>query len=268
MAALCPTSAELARFALGDLPDTRFGELAQHVETCSTCDLELQALDDLSDALLLGLRQTPSEGATATVVPARCLAAAQGARGAATDAPPLVPRGRFGRFELLEELGAGSFGQVFRALDTDLAREVAVKVPRAGRLAGPDETARFLREARSAAQLKHPSIVAIYESGQMPDGTCYLVEEFVPGETLACRLERGLPTFREAAELVAALADALEYAHAHGVIHRDVKPANVLIRSQGPGVRDQESGIRSQESGVRNLKTGISGSSLGASRNR
>src|SRR5205085_12683100 len=98
---------------------------------------------------------------------------------------------RLGKFELLEELGAGSFGHVFRARDTELDRTVAIKVLRAGRLAGPGEIDRFLRAARSAAQLKHPGIVALYDSGQAEDGTCYLVEEFVPGTTLAARLAEG-----------------------------------------------------------------------------
>src|SRR5919202_445077 len=129
---------------------------------------------------------------------------------------------RLGKFELLEELGAGSFGHVFRARDAELDRTVAIKVPRAGRLASQEEVDRFLREARSDAQLKHPGVVSVYESGQADDGTCYLVEEFVPGTTLAQRLGAGRPPFREAAELVAQAADALDYAHRHGVVHRDI----------------------------------------------
>ena len=98
---------------------------------------------------------------------------------------------RLGKFELLERLGAGSFGYVYRARDTELGRVVAIKIPRAGNLASDEDAARFLREASSAAQLKHPGIVALHETGQADDGTFFLVEEFVQGKTLASRLADG-----------------------------------------------------------------------------
>jgi serine/threonine protein kinase len=140
---------------------------------------------------------------------------------------------RLGKFELLERLGTGSFGYVFRARDTELGRVVAIKIPRAGSLAGAEDVTRFFREARSAAQLQHPGIVALHETGQAEDGTLYLIEEFVQGTTLASRLADGPFLPREAAELVAAVADALDYAHRHGVIHRDIKPANILLDAEG-----------------------------------
>src|SRR5262249_21775854 len=140
---------------------------------------------------------------------------------------------RLGKFELLEELGMGSFGHVFRARDTDLGRTVAIKLLRGGQLASREEVDRFLREARSAAQLQHPGLVALHETGQTEDGVFYLVEEFVEGETLAARLKAGRCGFRQGAELVAAVADALDYAHRHGVIHRDVKPSNIQLDADG-----------------------------------
>src|SRR5262249_5731896 len=144
---------------------------------------------------------------------------------------------RLGKYELLGVVGTGSFGVVYRARDTELRRTVAVKVPRPGSLAGREEADRFLREARSAAQLKHPHIVALHEAHH-GDGTCYLVYEFVEGRTLAEQLRAGRLGFRQAAELLAQAAEALAYAHGHGVIHRDLKPSNILLDAAGqpPGL--------------------------------
>src|SRR5437868_7324933 len=139
---------------------------------------------------------------------------------------------KLGKYELLDTVGHGAFGTVYKARDPELDRVVAVKVPRAGNLAGPHELDRFLREARSVAQLRHPSIVAVHEVGQY-DGLPYLVSDFVQGVTLADLLSARRPGFREAAELVAAVADALQYAHEQGVVHRDVKPSNIMIDEAG-----------------------------------
>jgi WD40 repeat protein len=145
---------------------------------------------------------------------------------------------KLGRFELLDTVGHGAFGTVYKARDPELDRTVAIKVPRAGNLAGAEDLDRFLREARSVAQLRHPSIVTVHEVGQQ-NGVPYLVSDFVQGVTLADLLSARRPAFREAAELVAAVADALQYAHEHGVIHRDVKPSNILLGEDGrPCVMD------------------------------
>jgi hypothetical protein len=139
-----------------------------------------------------------------------------------------APR-RLGRFELGDRVGAGACGAVFRARDLELGRVVAIKVPHLADLSGPGEVARFRREGRSAAQLDHPGIVRVHEVGDA-DGLPYLVSEFVEGVTLAERLRAGDPFApRDAAAVAAALADALDYAHARGVVHRDVKPANVMF---------------------------------------
>jgi serine/threonine-protein kinase len=129
-----------------------------------------------------------------------------------------------GKFHLLELLGCGAFGNVYKAWDTELERIVALKLPRAG--AGESE--RFVKEARSAARLQHPSIVALHEAGQI-DGTCYIASEFVAGRTLAECCQRGPLPPHEAAEIVAIIAEALHYAHQQGVIHRDIKPSNILL---------------------------------------
>ena len=152
-----------------------------------------------------------------------------------------------GRFELIDTVGHGAFGTVYKARDAELDRVVAIKVPRASNLAGPQELDRFLREARSAAQLRHPGIVSIHDVGAA-DGVPYLVSDFVEGTTLADMLSARRPTFRAAAELIAAVADALHYAHEHGVVHRDVKPSNIMIGADGtPHVMDF--GLAKREAG-------------------
>jgi len=137
-----------------------------------------------------------------------------------------------GKFELIEPVGQGGCGTVYKARDPELDRVVAIKVPRAGNLAGPQELDRFLREARSVARLRHPAIVPVHEVGQH-DGVPYLVSDFVQGVTLTDLLSARRPGFRESAELIAVIADALQYAHDHGVIHRDVKPSNIMIGEGG-----------------------------------
>jgi hypothetical protein len=219
----CPHPDALARFAVGDLDAGEFARLAAHVEHCPACDAALQALDAYADPLVTNLRQ-PSEAADGAV-PAALLTAARAAF-------EPCPR-RVGKFELLEELGCGSFGTVFRALDTELGREVAIKILRAGRLATAADTERFLREARSAALLKHPGIVSLFEVGHTEEGVCYLVEELVRGSTLAERLRSGALDARAAAKLVAEVAEALAAAHKLGVIHRDIKPSNIILDAEG-----------------------------------
>jgi serine/threonine protein kinase len=133
-----------------------------------------------------------------------------------------------GRFIILTTLGQGAFGTVYKAHDPQLDRTVAIKAPRAGNLGSKTEQERFLREARSAAQLRHPSIVTVHEVGD-EEGVPFIVSDFVEGITLADYLTARRLTFREAAELIAEVADALDYAHSMGVIHRDVKPSNIML---------------------------------------
>jgi serine/threonine protein kinase len=233
----CPDQTKLERFVIGDLTGSELARLSSHIEQCDACEHALATLDGVSDSLLYGLRRlgTGIEGSLEPV-PEGLLAKVRSQRSLAGSASWLsngVPGQSLGRFELLEQVGVGSFGYVFRARDTELGRLVAIKIPRAGHLASMEDAARFLREARSAAQLKHPGIVTIHETGQAEDGTFYLVEEFVQGTTLSARLKQGPVPFRDAAELIAAVCDALECAHSHGVIHRDIKPANILLDADG-----------------------------------
>jgi hypothetical protein len=139
---------------------------------------------------------------------------------------------KLGKFLLLEVVGSGGFGTVYKARDPELDRVVAVKVPREGNVPHGEQGERFWREARSAGQLRHPAIVPVHEVGQA-DGIPYLVCDFVDGITLSDRLRASRPAPNEAAQLIADLADALQYAHQHGVIHRDVKPSNIMLDAAG-----------------------------------
>jgi serine/threonine-protein kinase len=139
-----------------------------------------------------------------------------------------VPSRRLGAYELIEEVGRGGMGYVWRARQLGLDRVVAVKTLRAGVAAGESARARFQREALALARVNHPGIVAVHEVGE-EDGEPFLVMEFIRDETLAQRLASGPLVAREAASLVATLADAVAAAHAAGVIHRDLKPSNVLL---------------------------------------
>jgi eukaryotic-like serine/threonine-protein kinase len=151
----------------------------------------------------------------------------------ATFRPAGLP-GDFGRFQIIELLGRGAFGEVYKARDSELDRLVALKMPRADYFATSEEAQRFLREARSAAGLRHSSIVQVHEIAHQR-GSPYIVSDYIEGLTLADLISGGRPGFRESAELVAQLADALDYAHRQKVIHRDIKPSNILLAApQGP----------------------------------
>ncbi|MBI2826222.1 MAG: protein kinase [Planctomycetia bacterium] len=130
-------------------------------------------------------------------------------------------------FELLESVGVGAFGTVWKARDTTLDRIVAVKIPHA-RLSSSEDREKFLREARTAAQLRHPNIVTVHEVGRH-EGLIYIVSDYIQGVTLADQITADRPGPREAAQLCVVVADALAHAHRRGVVHRDLKPSNILL---------------------------------------
>jgi formylglycine-generating enzyme required for sulfatase activity len=138
-----------------------------------------------------------------------------------------------GKYEIVEEVGRGGFATVYKAIDTTLNRTVALKVLAAPPPGDPTFLDRFRREAQTAANLKHPNIVAIYEVAEIEGRYC-LAMEFLPGRTLAQILqEEGALPLRRVAEITQQLASALDYAHARGFVHRDIKPSNVIVDDQG-----------------------------------
>ena len=135
-------------------------------------------------------------------------------------------------YRITEKIGAGGMGVVYRATDTKLNRDVAIKVLPAAFAEAPHRRTRFEREAQLLAALNHPNIAAIYGL-ERENGVDYLVLEYVPGESLAEKLARGPLPVEEAIELAIQIADALDAAHESGVIHRDLKPANIMVTADG-----------------------------------
>ncbi|MCI0703573.1 MAG: protein kinase [Planctomycetia bacterium] len=188
----------------------------------------------MSDAVPTHTYSTPDDGSTRTH--------GEGAESDTDDAlgflsPPQRPDslGRIGHYEVLEVLGRGGFGIVFRAFDEMLQRVVAVKVLSPSMAATSPARKRFTREARSAALIRHENVVTIHEVGETP--LPYLVMEFVPGETLQERLDRiGPLEVAEALRIGREIAEGLAAAHEQGLIHRDIKPSNILIE-RGPQER-------------------------------
>lgn len=145
-------------------------------------------------------------------------------------------------YEILEVLGRGGMGVVYKARQVGLKRIVAIKMILAGGHAGEMHLSRFRAEAESAARLQHPNIVLVYEVGES-GGFPFFSQEFVEGGTLAQRLQGAPQPARPAAELMVLLADAIDYAHQKGVVHRDLKPANILLTTQGVAPREEASGV-------------------------
>ncbi len=144
----------------------------------------------------------------------------------------------FGHYELLQEIDRGGMGIVYKARQVNLNREVALKMILTGQQAGQNEIKRFYTEAEAAAQLDHPGIVPIFEVGEH-EGQHFFTMRFVEGQSLAARVARGPLPPREAAQLVHDVALAVQYAHEHGVIHRDLKPGNILLNLHGkPQITD------------------------------
>ena len=140
---------------------------------------------------------------------------------------------RIGRYRIEKVLGQGGFGLVYLAQDEQLNRPVAVKVPHARLISQPEDAEAYLAEARTVANLDHPGIVPVHDVGSTENCPCYIVSKYIDGTDLATRLKQSGFNTGKRAELVATVADALHYAHKQGLVHRDVKPGNILIGNDG-----------------------------------
>src|SRR5687767_6863677 len=151
---------------------------------------------------------------------------------ASASSPSLSPNSRLGPYQIIAPLGAGGMGEVYRARDSRLGREVAVKILPGELAQHHDRRRRFELEARSASALNHPSIVTIHELGEA-DSTFYIVMELVEGETLRALLERGSLPLLRVIQIATQIAEGLAKAHEAGIVHRDLKPENVMISRDG-----------------------------------
>ncbi len=155
---------------------------------------------------------------------------------------------RVGRYRIEKVLGKGGFGLVYLAHDDQLQRKVAIKVPHRKLVDRPEAAEAYLTEARTVANLDHPNIVPVHDVGSTEDCPCYVVSKYIDGTDLATRLMQSRLSIHETAELVATVAEALHHAHMQGLVHRDVKPGNILLDRRGqPFVADFGLALREQD---------------------
>ncbi len=233
---LLPAEQYLERFpSLAETPglaaDLVLGEYHARAETGTPCSVAalIQRFPHLREELL-----ARADGVAETLPEASASPMGQAPMGQAPmgQAPP-AEHGYVGRYRLDRVVGEGGFGTFYRAYDEQLQRPVGIKIFHTDRSPTGDDVDAYLAEGQVLAKLDHPGIVQVHDVGQTEDGRCYLVEEWVEGESLADRLMTGAFSRREAVELVIQAAEALHQAHVHGLVHRDLKPANIMLDRDG-----------------------------------
>src|SRR5262245_64055702 len=157
-------------------------------------------------------------------------------------APPVGAQSmpiQIGRYRIERVLGKGGFGLVYLSYDDLLSRQVAIKVPHARLVAGSADADAYLTEARTVANLDHPNIVPVHDVGSTEQFPCFVVSKYIDGIDLATRLHQSRLPLQETVELTATVAEALHHAHKQGLVHRDIKPGNILLDHSGqPFVAD------------------------------
>ena len=244
----CPTRRDLADYLMGRLEAEDPQRISEHVQTCAACTTRLAELTQ---------SENPA-GPPPTALESEPHSFSQQAfspwSGPPTDAANLPqPSGanQQERFRLCEIIGRGGTADVYRAFDPVTHREIALKLPHLHILASDRRRRRFLREAHALAKLHHPAIVPVYEAGD--DNTqCYLASEFCPGGSLANLLrERQTPIeSRDAARIMAQLADAVQHSHRMGILHRDIKPGNILLTKSNPTDRELVDSVKLADFGL------------------
>lgn len=262
----CASEQDLRAFHLGDLPEPRLSDLAEHLEICSKCEVRAQQLDGQSDPILAAIRTAstaiPPEtrftgpAARPQPLPTNVLVPGLDEVGLSVGAdpeqtlypglqPPVWPDeiGRLGNYRVLRLLGKGGMAFVYLAEDVALSRTVALKVKKPDATFDAERQQRFLREARIMASIKHEHLVTIYQAGQEGD-VVYLAMELLEGESLDDWLLRQRdPEVGVIMRLAREITTGLAVVHRHGLIHRDIKPANIWLEAPKERVKILDFGL-------------------------
>ncbi|NQT11260.1 MAG: protein kinase, partial [Planctomycetes bacterium] len=243
----CPVHEDLSRFVLGSLWEGDAQKVARHLDECPECEATVVRLEASSDTLALYLAQQMPEdtfGGEAECGRATAMIEAIGRNSSFATSAPGAPAAHGSAdlqsirdYKLLEEIGQGGMGTVYKAVHTQLEKVVALKVLHASRKQGEQAVERFRREMKAIGQLAHPNIVAAYDAGEC-EGAHFLVMELIEGVDLSTLVRRvGTLSVADACELICQAAAGLDHAHQHGLVHRDVKPSNLMLCSPlSPGV--------------------------------
>jgi len=233
VATACPTTDELKNYTLGRLSQQDWAAIAEHLESCRQCQAAIATVDDVADTLVTQLRE-PEPG-DSFLNESQCEAALKRARDIEQSKSP-VPffnAKEFGEYRILEELGQGGMGAVYKALHTKLDRVVAIKILSRGRSGDQRAIARFEREMKAVGRFDYPHIVRAYDAREI-EGSPVLIMEFVEGMDLGRLVQRlGPLPIADACELVRQACLGLQYVHQQGLVHRDIKPSNLMLTPQG-----------------------------------
>jgi eukaryotic-like serine/threonine-protein kinase len=230
----CPSTDELRDYALGCMGPYQLDLVAQHLRNCQTCLKSIGHLNLESDTFLGALRRPASDPELAGPAFEKAVADILVEKPVPMAAvPQLGPGSLLREYRILEALGEGGMGTVYRAIHLRLEREVALKVVRGNWAGDPMMVARFQREMRAAGRFRHPHLVQATDAGEV-DGVHFLVMEYVPGLDLAAMVRRdGALPVADACEVTRQAATGLQHAHERGLIHRDVKPSNLRLTPDG-----------------------------------
>ena len=237
----CPTDADLERLMMGQMAADERQAIEAHVAGCSSCQLRLErhstwreaGISPAPDPAAQVLRSDdePTIRAPRRIAPPVCPETTAPPPTESPAATPGVIPAAFGRYRVIRPLGSGGFGTVYLCEDAELNRQVAIKASRRGSNTPAAEVERFMEEARRLARLAHLGIVTVHDMG-MHEGSVYVVSAYLDGSDLARWLKRNRPTWLESTRIVATVADALAHAHGRLIVHRDVKPSNIILNSE------------------------------------
>ena len=236
---ICPNPDVLADYVLGKVSEANLTGIASHVETCPACQSQLETLDGLTDTVITCLRHAvPDEADSDDSLLKEVLSriesiTSEPVSDSQDHAHEAVLPQQIGQYRLVEKLGQGGMGAVYKAFHTKLKRTVAVKLLPAYRQRSPQAVSRFHREMEAVGRVDHPNIVRAHDAGEA-DGQFFLVMEFVEGATLSSLVcSVGPLDVANACEIIRQAAVGLHHAHEHGLVHRDVKPSNLMLTTTG-----------------------------------